>query len=84
MSKKAVAANKILKKGNAFLMSAGTVASLSPLKEVQLFTILIVEELSDGTGRFNEILTARFNWHGSKKASMNATHVKAILSVLCK
>lgn len=65
-------------------MLAGTAASFSPFKEVQLFTILILEELSDETGRFNETLTALFTWHDSKKASINATPVKRILSVVCK
>ena len=84
MKKKAVAANEILKKGNVFLMFAGTVASVSPFKEAQLLTIPILEELSDETGTFNETFTARFTWHDSKKASINAMQVKAILSVVCK
>ena len=65
-------------------MFAGTVASVSPFKEAQLLTIPILEECSDETGTFNETFTARFTWHDSKKASINAMQVKAILSVVCK
>ena len=65
-------------------MPAGTAASFNPLKEVQLFNILILDALSDETGRFNVTLTALFTWHDSKKASINATHVKTTLSVVCK
>lgn len=65
-------------------MPAGTIASVSPLKEAQLLTIPILEECSDETGTFNETFTARFTWHDSIKASINAMQVKAILSVVCK
>lgn len=81
MSIKGIAASKTIKKGNTFLMP---VALFITLKVVQSFTILALGKLSDETGRFNETLTALFTWHDSKEANINATHVKTILSVVCK